>query len=96
MNDEIKAAPLVFESFEQSIDRGVVGHITGEHVGPDLLRERRHALLEDIALVRKGQLGALTRCGLGNPPRYGLVVGHAHDQTALTGQNARAHVRFLP
>ena len=54
-----------------------------DHQPADLLRERLDPLLQRIALIGEGELGAVRVRGLGDAPGDRAVVGDAHDQAAL-------------
>ena len=55
----------------------------------DLLRQRLDALLQRIALVGEGNVGALGAAGPGDAPGQRAVVGDAQDQTALAAHETR-------
>ena len=85
MNQEVDRAPLVFQRLETGIHRGFVGDIGGDHerIAAKAFNQRPDAALEFLALIGKGQLGALGGQLLGNPPGDGILVGDAHDKPAL-------------
>ena len=45
--------------------------------------ETLKAIAEGITLIGEGQFGALSGQLLGDAPGYGILVGDAHDKTAL-------------
>ena len=60
------------------------GHVAmTEHARADLLRQRLDALLQRIALIGEGDLGALGAAGPGDAPGQRPVVGDPQDQAAL-------------
>ncbi len=62
----------------------------------DLLRQRLDALLERIALIGEGELGALGAAGLGDAPGDRAVVGDPHDQAALAAHETRGFRHDCP
>ena len=55
-----------------------------------------HALLQRLALIGEGELGALRRQRLGDPPGERAVVGEAHDQPALALPSSRSFTSVPP
>ena len=50
-------------------------------------------LLQSVALIGEGEVGALTVGGLGDAPGDRPVVGDPHDQAALARKDARLRLR---
>ena len=61
----------------------------------DLLGQRLDPLLQRIALIGEGELGALRAAGLGDAPGDRAVVGDPHDQAALAAHETGG-VRHVP
>jgi hypothetical protein len=88
MDDEIQLAPALLQFPECGIDGGHVRDIAGQHDCRARFRcQRIDALLQGIALIGKGQFGAMVGASLGNAPGDGTVVGDAHDQALLAGHD---------
>src|SRR5512139_952740 len=51
--------------------------------------ERFHPLLQRVALIGEGEVGAVVAAGARNAPGDRAVVGHAHDQPALATHQSR-------
>ena len=84
MHQQIEAAPFFLERREHRRDLRVVVDVElADHVRLDLLRQRPHALFEDLALVGQRDLGAFRCQRLRDRPRQALVVRDADDQRAL-------------
>ena len=84
MDDEVERVPPLLERVEGLVERLHVRHVAiDQQVGAKLRRQRPDALFERLALVGKGQLGALLGDRARNPPGERPVVGEAHDQPAL-------------
>ena len=84
MDDEVEPAPGLAQRREDAVDAGNVFHVTGQHMlDAELLGQRAHALAEGVALIGEGHFGAMRGQRLGNAPGDRMVVGDAHDQTAL-------------
>ena len=66
-----------------SMVAGVGDIAMAEHLRADLLRQRLDALLQRVALVGEGNVGALGAAGLGDAPGERPVVGDPQDQAAL-------------
>ena len=64
-----------------------------QQVGAELGGERPHPLLERLALVGEGQLGALVGQCPGDSPGQRPVVGEAHDQPALALHQSGSKLR---
>ena len=86
VNEEIKFAPPLGQLLESRLDLGIVRHIQGQQQGRvlQLLGQFRHILAEALVLIAEGKVGAIFRAFLGDGPRDGPLVGHAHDQAAHT------------
>ncbi len=84
MDDKIQIVPDLGQFAEGRVDRGLAADIAVHQRrrihGRD---QRRDALLENIALIGKGQFGARLVQDLGHAPGDGAVIGNAHDQAAL-------------
>ena len=52
-------------------------------VDAERLRQRLDALAERLALIGEGKLGAMRLQRLRNAPGDRMIIGDAHDQTAL-------------
>ena len=97
MDEEIHRPPLLLEDAEGLVHRGVVGDVALDERGDaDLGGERLDALLERLALVGEGDLGALVGERLGDAPGDRVLVGDAHDEAALAGHQVPQPSRFLP
>jgi hypothetical protein len=61
-----------------------IGHVAFYHLGGiDLVRQRRNALQQCLALIGKRNLCSRIGAGLGDAPGNRLVIGQAHDQPPL-------------
>ena len=84
MHDEIERAPWRCDRGEDRVDGGGLGDVAMADDEPaDLLGERLDPLLQRVALIGEGELGALRVAGLGDAPGDRPVVGDPHDQAAL-------------
>ena len=85
MDDEVDAVPARGDGLEQRVDRGLVRDIAfRQEIRADLCRQRLDPFLECLALIGKGQFGALIGKCLGNAPGDGFVIGQTHDKAATT------------
>ena len=90
MHHEVERAPGLLRGREHRVDGRGIGHVAmAEHTRADLLRQRLDALLERIALIGEGNVGALGAAGLGDAPGQRPVVGDPQDQTALAAHETR-------
>ena len=65
---------------ERRVDRRAVGDVAmAEHMRAEFCGERAHALLQRLALIGEGELGAGGARGLGDAPGDRTVVGDAED-----------------
>ena len=88
MDDEVELAPGSFDLVEHGVDRGGVGHVAmADDEGVELLGERTDALLQRVALIGEGEVGARRAGRLGDAPGDGTVVGEAHDESAPAGKD---------
>ena len=84
MHQEVDLAPLLLQHCEGGVDgRGIGDVAMAEHEAADLGGERLDALLERIALIGEGELGAGRVACLGDAPGDRAVVGKAEDHPAL-------------
>ena len=84
VHHEVERAPGLLRGREHGVDGRRIGHVAmAEHLRADLLRQRLDALLQRIALVGEGNVGALGAAGPGDAPGQRPVVGDPQDQTAL-------------
>ena len=68
MDQEVELPPFFAQRFEHGIDAGDVLDIAGQHQGnAELFGQRLDALAERIALIGKGEFGALRRQRLAMP-----------------------------
>ena len=73
-----------FDCREDRIDgRGLGDVAMADHAAADLLGQRLDPLLQGVALIGEGELGAVRMAGLGDAPGDRPVVGDPHDQAAL-------------
>ena len=60
MHQKVDRAPLLAQGLEHAIHRGNVFDIAGQHgFRADAVRQRGHPLVQALALIGKGQFGAL-------------------------------------
>src|SRR6185503_17447331 len=86
---EVDRLPPFLQDCEGVVEIGHVADVAvDQEGGAQLLGERAHPLLHRLALIGKGQLGALPGERLGDPPGERAVVGEAHDQPALSFHQA--------
>ena len=84
MDQEIDAAPFFGEGGEHRLDRCLVGDVAREHeLGADLFGQRLDPLLDGLALIGEGDLGALIGHGLGDAPGDGAIIGNAEHEPAF-------------
>ena len=84
MHQKVDRAPLLAQGLEHAIHRGNVFDIAGQHgFRADAVRQRGHPLVQALALIGKGQFGALIGQRLGNAPGNRMVVGDTHYKSAL-------------
>ena len=87
MDDEVELAPKLLDLAEDRVDRRAVGDVAmADDMAAELLRQRLDPLLQGVALIGEGELGAGIRRRLGDTPGDRAVVGDAHDETALAPQ----------
>ena len=72
-----------------SMVAGIGDVAMADHQAADLLGQRLDALLERVALVGEGKLGAMVAAGARDAPGDRAVVGHAHDQPAFAAHQTR-------
>ena len=85
MNEEIEIAPPLFQRVKDRIDTREIRDVAGQdQIRADGFRQRCHALLQGVALVREGQFRTLFVRRLGDPPGNGTIVGNAHYEAALS------------
>ena len=53
------------------------------HKAVDFLGQRLNSLLECVALIREGKVGAVVAARASNTPGDRAIVRHAHDQPAF-------------
>ena len=71
-------------SAKARVDRALVGDVAIDQGGRvQRRRQRAHPLLEGVALIGEGQLGAGLVERLGDAPGDGPVIGDAHDEAAF-------------
>ena len=74
-----------FDGRKSGVDgRGLGDVAVADHAPADLLGERPNPLLQGVALIGEGEVGALRMAGLGDAPGDRPVVGNPHDQAALS------------
>src|SRR5262245_7611442 len=96
MQEKIERAPGRLDRREDCVDRGRFAYVAvANHEAIHLLGQRLNPLLESVALIGEGEIGALGSAGTGNAPGDRAVVGHAHDQAAFTTHQTR-NVRHTP
>ena len=90
MQQEVDRAPTLCGLTEDGVDGRGFAHVAmAEHEAADLGGQRLDPLLERVALIGEGQLGAMRMARLGNAPRDGPAVGDPHDQAALPAHQTR-------
>ncbi len=90
MDDEIELVPLLRGFGENGVDGGEIGHVAmADDAAADLGRQRLDALLELVALVGEGELGALGGAGLGDAPGDRMIIGENR-------RSGRAYPRAIP
>src|SRR5262245_8810915 len=97
MHEKIERPPFRFQRCESRVDRAGLSHVAmADYQSADLLRERLHALLECVALVSEGKLGALSTASLCDAPGKRPVVSNTQDQAPFAAQEARRFRHDLP
>src|SRR5207302_8457592 len=61
-----------------------------DEIAVEAFGERLDALAERLALIGKGQPGALAMQRLGDAPGEGAIIGDAHDEPLFPGQQAQS------
>ena len=90
VNDEIEAAPGLFDLVEDVVDRGQIADVArDDDIGADRFRQRHGAAAERIALIAERQLGPMCRAGPCDAPGDRAIVGHPHDKAAFASQQRR-------
>jgi hypothetical protein len=90
VQDKVERAPGRFDVGEHRVDARRIGDVAMPNdKAIHLLGQRLHALLERLALVGEGEVGAMIAAGARNTPGDRAVVGHAHDQPAFAAHQAR-------
>ena len=84
MQHEVERAPGRFDVGEHRVDARRIGDVAmPDDQAVHLLGQRLDALLERLALVGEGKVGAVVAAGARDAPGDRAVVGHAHDQPAF-------------
>src|SRR5690606_10495285 len=87
MDENVQLAPLFLQRAEHGLHRILALDIAGQdNVRAEACGERSDALLQRIALVGEGDLGARFGELLRNAPGDRMIVGDAHDEGALARQ----------
>ena len=93
VDDEIEVAPDRAELGEGGVERGRLGHVAVDQGRrAQRLDQGDDALLERLALIGEGELGALAGQRLGDAPGDRAIIGDPHDEAALAGHDARTTV----
>jgi hypothetical protein len=58
-------------------------------------REWAHALLKRVTLEGEGEFRPMVMGRFGDAPGNRAIVGHTHNQPALTGENGRPAIRCV-
>ena len=87
VHEAVELGPYLRQVGEQLLDLGIVADIAVEHqAGAEVCGKFGDAVLEALAHVAEGQLGALLMTGLGNTVGNRAVGEHAGNQQFLAGQ----------
>ena len=96
VDDEIDRLPALLQRVEGAVERFHVRHVAFEgEIAAELFGQRADALLQRLALIGEGHLGALLVQLLGNAPGQRLVVGESHDQPTLALHQSAHRSTFL-
>ena len=89
MHEEVDRAPGRLHRGETaSMVAGSVDVAMADDEPPTSCGQRLDALLERVALIGEGKLGAVTMAGFGDAPGQRALVGDPHDQAALAAHEA--------
>ncbi len=84
MDEEVELPPLLLDRREDGVHRGEIFDVAREQdVRADAFGERLHALPQRLALIGEGELRPLVGERLGDSPSDRMIIGDAHDQSAL-------------
>ena len=89
MDHEVDLAPQALDFGEGGIDGRAVGDVAmADDMGTKLGGQRTHALFKRIALIGEGEFGTGQARGPGDAPGNRTIVGDAHDEATLAGENS--------
>ena len=84
MHQEVEPGPFSLDRGKHGIDARIVRHVARQHdLRADLGGERLDALLDGVALIGEGDLGAIVMAGLGDPPSDRAVIRNAKHKPAF-------------